>query len=84
MTNFTNKSASQMRRRILKARFRSFFICVLVRRRNKSDHIASFKRVADVFYLMRFNYISIDIYTDPYKGRPNIYEKYKRKENTIW
>ena len=55
-----------------------------MRRRNQSAYIAGFKRVADVFYLMRFNYISIDIYTDPYKGSPNIYEKYKRKENTIW
>ena len=80
MMNFTNKSASQMRRRILKARFRSFLICVLVRRRNQSGHIAGCKRVADVFYLLRFNYISIDIYTDPYKGRPNIYDTYKKRK----
>jgi len=53
---FTKKSAAVLRRRIDFLRFSLFWLCGLVRFRNE----------------MRFNYISIDIYTDPYKGSPNI------------
>ena len=84
LTNYALKSAAVMRRRIDFLRFSLFWVCGLVRFRNENPYIASDKCGGFAVYLVRFNYISIDIYTDPYKGRPNIYEKYKRKENTVW
>ena len=84
MAIFTKKSAAVLRRRIDFLRFSLFWLCGLVRFRNENAHIAGDKCGGFAVYLVRFNYISIDIYKDPYKGSPNIYETYKKKENTVW
>ena len=65
-------SAAVLRRRIDFLRFSLFWLCGLVRFRNENAHIAGDKCGGFAVYLVRFNYISIDIYTDPYKGSPNI------------
>ena len=72
LTNYALKSAAVMRRRIDFLRFSLFLVCGLVRFRNHNAHIAGDKCGSFAAYLVRHNYISIDIYTDPYKGRPNI------------
>ena len=64
--------ASYMRHRITFLRHRCFSICVIARHRNKDAHIADYKRVTVASWVVRHSYISKDIYTDPYKGRPNI------------
>ena len=74
-------SAAVMRRRIDFLRHSLFWVCGIVRRRNGNAHIAGDKCGSFAAYLVRHNYISIDIYTDPYKGSPNIYETYKRKSS---
>ena len=79
MAIFTKKSAATMRRRITFLRHAYAATCGIVRRRNQNAHIAGDKCGSFAAYLVRHNYISIDIYTDPYKGSPNIYETYKRK-----
>ena len=72
VTNYALKSAAVMRRRNDFLRHSLFLVCGIVRRRNQNAHIAGDKRGSFAAYLVRHNYISIDIYTDPYKGRPNI------------
>ena len=81
MINYALKSAAVMRRRIDFLRHSLFWVCGIVRRRNGNAHIAGDKCGSFAAYLVRHNYISIDIYTDPYKGSPNIYETYKRKSS---
>ena len=72
MLNFVKKSASLTRHRITFLRHRCFSICVIARHRNKDAHIADYKRVTVASWVVRHSYISKDIYTDPYKGSPNI------------
>ena len=81
MINFTKNGAATMRRRIDFLRHAYAATCGIVRQQNENAHIANDKCGNNAARVVRHNYISIDIYTDPYKGSPNIYETYKRKSS---
>ena len=66
MAIFTKKSAATMRRRITFLRHAYAATCGIVRQQNQNAHIASDKCGNNAARVVRHNYISIDIYTDPY------------------